>query len=424
MAKLSSLRISLAISFCIINLTLQAQKRIVTDTAHYQTLRMDPSNANGGNASDIFDKIEYIPLETTTESTFGSVRQLEIVDDYFIILDHNTNCILIFDRRGKYLSKIKGKKDNPNYKIWDFTINRWTKEIIFSEDGAQTMNYYSLDGKLKKSEKTPNNNPADFLTSRFYFVDRDLAISYYGYHVTDTSSNQYTPFSRALLVYLSPLKRVGMMALNYTAQESRFDYSYTGIGPITKAESDTTFFLSKPYAGGIYKISPNQVSLSYKIIFPQQVSLPGDFLSNTSYDYKRSEYPRNNRRAIYSINNFYKSGDNLLFEASSYEINREDNLIYNLKTANLIAYKHIATDNLSYQLPLYDSNSAYFDIVGILGSSEGNIYTSLSSLAMFDAYQANKNKSPQYHPRLTEYFKTSGPKSNPVLLQLKLKDKL
>jgi hypothetical protein len=40
-------------------------------------------------------------------------------------------------------------------------------------------------------------------------------------------------------------------------------------------------------------------------------------------------------------------GNNLLFEASTYGSNQEDNLVYDLKSGNLIAYKHILPDEAS-----------------------------------------------------------------------------
>src|SRR5689334_22569280 len=84
-----------------------AQRIIPVDSSKTETLRIDPSNAVGGNASDFFTEVNYIPLETTGESLFGSISKLEITDDYFIIFDYNTHAILIFNKDGKFHAKIK-----------------------------------------------------------------------------------------------------------------------------------------------------------------------------------------------------------------------------------------------------------------------------------------------------------------------------
>lgn len=85
----------------------KGQKVIPIDTSNVQILRIDPSNATGGNASEIFESIKYIPLQTTKESLFGKIGQLEITDQYFIILDQSTNSILFFNKDGTYHHKIK-----------------------------------------------------------------------------------------------------------------------------------------------------------------------------------------------------------------------------------------------------------------------------------------------------------------------------
>lgn len=69
------------------------------------TLRLDPLDSSGGTASKIFDEVNCIPLETTKESLFGKIDRLEVIDKCLIILDDNTNSILIFDKKGKFHAK-------------------------------------------------------------------------------------------------------------------------------------------------------------------------------------------------------------------------------------------------------------------------------------------------------------------------------
>lgn len=75
---------------------ISAQHIIPIDTSNVKTLRVDPDNAFGASASEAFQSATYIPLETTKESTFGKIDKLEITDEYFIVLDENTNSILFF----------------------------------------------------------------------------------------------------------------------------------------------------------------------------------------------------------------------------------------------------------------------------------------------------------------------------------------
>ena len=86
------------------------------------TIRIDPAHARGGTASQIFEKVNFIPLETTKESLFGKIDQLAVTKDYFIILDEQTNSILIFKKNGKFHAKIAGggtqMGNNTSNKYW------------------------------------------------------------------------------------------------------------------------------------------------------------------------------------------------------------------------------------------------------------------------------------------------------------------
>ncbi|HEX8019273.1 6-bladed beta-propeller [Mucilaginibacter sp.] len=395
-----------------------AQQVIKTDTSHFSTIRIDPANSAGGNVSDIFEKVNYIPLETTPESLFGSINQLEVLNNYYVILDYNTNAILIFNLNGKFHAKIKGRS---NAHIYKFLINRWTNQIVYTADNYQNMTYCDLDGKVIKTEKDidPKGTPIIYLNS--YFISPDQLISYDQYRDLDTLSKYYQPYSRSLLRFGKTVHSIGMP---YTKAETKIDVVSSGIGPLTTFGNDTVFFFAKPYDYTLYTVTPHAIKLTYKFVFPQQYALPSNFVSNPVYDLKRIAYIQKNKDLIFSLNNCYQVGNNLLFEASTYGSSQEDNLVYNLKSGNLIAYKHILPDEASWFLPIYDKVSSNFDNVGLAPCDGTFVYTSLSSLCLFKANEENKDKNVKLPVGLAIYFTKGSTKDNPVILQLKLKDSL
>lgn len=52
----------------------------ILTNAQATILRIHPSSARGGIVSQLFDKIKFIPLETTKESLFGRIDQLEATE--------------------------------------------------------------------------------------------------------------------------------------------------------------------------------------------------------------------------------------------------------------------------------------------------------------------------------------------------------
>ena len=396
-----------------------AQKKIETDSTSMSVIRLDPENAIGAAASDIFENVSYIPMETTVQSTFGSIDQLEVVNDYFIILDHNTNSILIFTKEGKFHAKIKGTSYIP---IYSFTVDRTKGHIVFSADNFATISYFDFNGNLVR--KTENKDPKSkaLFNFNFYFLGKDRIVSYDQYRDFDTKSKYYTNFSRSLIRLLNSKGEVLSIGLTYSDQERKIDVLNTGDArALTRSGHDDKLFFSKPYHYDIYTISPDHIKLSYKLIFPLKSTLPPDFTSNRSFDTKRGIFLKQNRKLIYSLSNIYTIGSNLILKTNSYETSKLNTLIYSLSSGRLIAYKHIIPDASSSFLPLYDDTGSNFDNVGLAFCDGENLYTSISSLRMFQTRDENKKMDIHYNGSLQTFFNTQNKNANPVIVQLKLK---
>src|ERR1700678_2149632 len=119
----------IALILILLNRSLTAQPTI--------TLRLDPDNSRGGPASQIFDSIEFIPLQTTSESLFGSIDQLEVADSLFIILDVRSHSILLFHRNGKFYTKITTGGTNKYF--YHFTLDRSAGEIVATNNYANGL---------------------------------------------------------------------------------------------------------------------------------------------------------------------------------------------------------------------------------------------------------------------------------------------
>lgn len=429
--RLSAIVNQIIISSCLLiasAVTVSAQKIIPVDSSHVMTLRIDPSNATGGNVSDVFTEVNYIPLETTDESLFGSIGKLEVTDDYFIILDHNTHCILIFNKNGKFHTKIKSTEGKNM--IYDFSINKFTKQITFSRDGYKNMTTCDYDGKVIKTEKMGGDTAKDEVNSddlTYFAPDKAIGTGYY--NGMDSTNKYYKTFSKSLIIFADKKHKVYAHGLPFKKAESELGNEIISAGNstrnLTNAGIDTVFFYSKSYDYSIFTITPSTIKYAYQLIFPLSSSLPIDFSVNPIYKEKRIEYVEKHRDAIFCITNVFQSGDNLFFKASIFGTTKEDNLIYNLKSGTLIAYKHLQSDEKTSYLPIGEDN---WNFGGILTNTGGYLYTAVSSLATFTAYEQNKDnkdaKNVKYNPVLTQYFKKGNRKDNPCIIQLKMKNDL
>lgn len=388
------------------------------DSSGMRTLRIDPSSARGAAASQVFEEINFIPLETTKESLFGNISQLRITDDNYIIWDYDTKSILIFTKEGKYKAKINGSKieRDPKNKetqtFYGFAMKAENNQQLIQVAAGDHFFYFDLNGKLIRKVKSTleeygaNHTFSDgTIVNRSYLDKKDKDSTHYDLSLVKDKKavENYFPFSK---------------------ERSKNDQLYTGGENLTNYGVPNELFFINYYEYNIFKVTPKKLSLAYKVIFPAINSLPSDFKENPLYKGKRQEYFEKNPKAYYAIGSTYQIGNNLYFKVSnwSWGNNEKKAFIYNLKNNAITSISDIEPDSLSQFLPVTDAGVHYdFANHGFHLFDEKYFYTSYSSLLLFKFKEQSEGKNRKYDPVLTEYFKTQDRKSNPILIQLKPK---
>lgn len=378
------------------------------DSTEMLAIRIDPQTARGARVSEVFHEVNFIPLETTTESLFGKINQLETTENHFIIYDDDTHSVLIFNRTGKFISKITGK-DAHNFQNFSLKYENKTPFIeIFI--GPYYLNY-DLNGKLIRKILSKDKEEDEGIR----FTDHTQVKSNYTvYHGKDTINYE---------IGLSKDNKEIANYFPYNKKRSHTDQFYSQGGPIHDSKIPDEFFFTTYYDNNIYRITPKKISLAYRILFPGINTLPTDFISNPIYKNKREEYFRQHPQEIFATSNLYKIGDFLYLKYYNWDTNtKKYALRYNLKTADLTSVIDLEPDSSSSFLPITDAGFHLdFANKGFLQYDGKYLYTSYSSLAMFAFKELSASKNPKYDALLTSYFKTENRKSNPVIIQLKPK---
>ncbi|MEO7315903.1 MAG: 6-bladed beta-propeller [Ginsengibacter sp.] len=401
----------LLITFCFISCS-------IISIAQPITIRIDPGDAQGGTASQIFAEVNYIPLETTKESLFGKIDQLAVTEDYFIILDKATNSILIFKKDGKFHAKIKGSNLNMNSgkQIYSFNINPVTKQIGYQTSGSRHIFYYNFDGR-KIDEKTPISSVYQ------YHLFPDNTIAYYNFDVGNRTLD-----SISHRVFITKDNKMYKEYLPFTIKIEK-DKNNDGLsvqsGNIYEMGNDTSVFMVWPYDYTVYQLTPNSFTPRYSFVFPLANTLPEGFATDSLYDGDRSKSFQDNPNLIFRIGHTHLLGNNFFFNLSSIKNMIEGDpfsFIYNEKSGNLICIKCISPDSSNSFLPITDNGIGYDFSDSNFSYCDGKyVYTSCSSLAMFASKENTADKNPVYPTVLENYFKTESRKSNPVIVQLKPK---
>lgn len=388
------------------------------DSTGMVTLRLDPQSARGANISQVFDEVKFIPLETTKESLFGSIYDLKIVKNQFVLFDYDTRSVLIFSTDGKFKAKIDASKipkddaDKSKTELYGYQIVEEDKDSVIAIYTSRYFYYFDLNGKQikkvlhKDGEFRMRYQFADGKTSVVpsFVVKKGTDSTYFEFAIIkkDQDTTGYFPFLMSRYQ-------------NDDFWDSAKFYDY-GV-------PNELFFINI-YGYDLYRIRPNGLSLAYHIIFPANNTLPRDFLENPVYKKKRGEYFRNNPKIFYNLNNTYLIGDNLYLQMRSWGSDKEIKkaIVYNLKTTEITSLQDLQPDSLSSFLPVTDAGAFYdFANKGFHLYKDGNFYTSYSSLAMFTFREQLADKYDKFSPEMLNYFKTQDRKSNPVIIQLKPK---
>lgn len=390
------------------------------DSSNMLTLRIDPETARGATASQVFDEIRFIPLETTKESLFGDITQLKIAKDRFVIYDRDTQAILIFNQDGKFIAKINASRiDHEEDKKAELTFNGFTLKaendtfliVVFT---SGYIVYFDLNGKQVRKVPIKNNN-TDFSTK--YFSDTTTKVKSYYMEKKDRDSTFYE------IALFNNKKELGLY-FPFNSDRYKNDQFFSAGGEaVADNGAVDEFFYVRSYDYNIYKITPAAFSLAYRVILPVSNALPKGFMENPRYINKRAAYFQDNPNICYAIGNTYQMGNNLFLKLYNMGTDRtkKNALIYNVKTASLISIKDIEPDALSSFLPITDASADYSFANYGFSYNNGYLYTSYSSLNMFAFKEQSADKNPTYNPVLSAYFKNESKKSNPVMIQLKPK---
>ncbi len=387
------------------------------DSSNMLTLRLNLQDARGASVSQVFENVNFIPLETTKESLFGNISQLKTLKGHYIIFDYDTRAVLIFSSTGKFRAKIDGRMINEGdteekgkTQFYGFEIRPHQEDSIIAINSNKHLHCFNLDGK-----RVAKILSKDAYTRDMILPGSDAKVRP-GY--VRKLGNDSTHYEFAILTKTDTLPYFPFDIDRYKKDEfwdgaKFFSYGIPG-----------EMFFVNLHGFNLYKVTPSKLSLAYRIILPASNTLPQDFNTNPIYVKKRGEFFRSNPNVFYRISFAYQIHNNLYMQMSCFASPSEVKkaIIYNLKTTEMTSLQDLQPDSLSHFLPVNDAGH-YYDFVnrGFLLLKDDYLYTSYSSLAMFSFKEQLGDTQKTFSPLLDEYFKTQNRKSNPVIVQLKPK---
>lgn len=390
-------------------------------------LYFQPAFAPGAAVSKVFEEVNYIPLQTTRKSIFGRIRELIVSDKYFIIWDADTNSIYFFDKKGKFVKKFRPHK----YIIKTIQLHK-QRNALFISGFNKKFNFSRAEVEKMMMDPT-NKSFARFTWSGYYDLTdihkekietlRDFSLALvtptifdsnwvYSFIYTNKRWNADTDYE--LKVYNG--KRNIKEYFPYNKKTDAIYYNPVKVSFYNTDHKDTLLF-TRPYNYSIYQLTPDSCNLLYKLILPMENSLPKSFF-NYTFRSKNDfdEYRTKNGSYVWELKNLYKLKDYLFFSLDYNKSYRERNFMYDESSKRFYNIGKLSPDSTNAYLPLLYNGIQYCD--------DTYLYSSISSSIMFQTRDNTQSRSPQYSPQLKEYFEKGNRTNNPVIIQLKIKNKI
>lgn len=169
------------------------------------------------NLSEIADKVEYIPLQTTDSSLMGYFWNFAITRDYFFIIIRLS--VLTFDKNGKYINSLFRNGSGPGEaNAYCIAVDEDGEKVFVYDQSISNVKIYDFFGTyiktIKKSIRPPgswgysigffNNNLfvqttqrpfIKYLYSCYNLANDSIRILYKNYRSYNKSQEGKTPYS-------------------------------------------------------------------------------------------------------------------------------------------------------------------------------------------------------------------------------------
>lgn len=241
----------------------------------------------------IFTDVQYIPLESNTNSLFGNISKIIHANNLFFIGDfRTTKAIYIFNDQGKFINKIMsiGKGALEYQKITDFAVDTTTQLVTVLASNDKKIIRFNFDGKAIDETKL------NYATSSI----QPYSDGYFFY--ANVKKEGKSSFSHLLL----------QSDENYKLKRSFLKFRYECIQyRIGKSNFFSTYnnkmLLNPVYSNNIYHYQNDSLKVKYSFNFGQSTMLEDEIFNLKTKEV--SVYREENNKVL--IDKFLETDDYL-----------------------------------------------------------------------------------------------------------------
>jgi len=356
-------------------------------------------------AEDIFDQIDFIPLETNRTSLFANIDDIIILSDRYIILDTETNAVLMFEKSGKFIGKFDGQYNGEDIKFSQIILDAKSEEILVKDTNSFNIIIFGKGGVIKRVL----TEDSDYYT----FTIRDGDIVFFNHYLPEKKHT-----GNRSLGFLVEVKDTATMStkqrlLAYNTQSIRKDELVNNLKNFYWFGDTLHLAISGELK--YYTLDrDNSISIGHfvKLDSTNHFQTPADFLSNPKYFGKRRDYLKKNPGLYHNIRAMYRSKGGTIYAVANNKGYR--NIVHANKSPPVFA------EDLSYSRDFFGLPPIPLFVIGCDGEWFYSFYTSKAFLDIVNK-MPDRSSLLGRNSAIRRIYKHQTLLSNPILVRFKLK---
>jgi len=354
---------------------------------------------------DVFQSVDIIPLETSSECMIGGITRLIEANGNYFILDGMNNIVARFDSEGKFVTKIGVMGNGPGeyLKIVDFIVDKKNQLIKLYDIRSRKIIVYDFNGSFIKEFRI------DAFLNSMVNVENNCYLGFVG---NITNSNEIQGKNQGELKFIKFDEKGKIVDKVFGHKHSKIHLAfYEHISP----QKDGSVSFVEPLQNQIFKFKNGEIHPYYSIKF-NCCTLPKDIQEILN----QSRTPKTAKQinAFSEANNNYVLGFIKFFENDAWII-----LQYSIKYRFQFAFFQKSSGKLleSSGLPMAKDNANLFFTPCYI--DDEFIYSSSSAFYLHERYKEEQNDNKIEKARIRSWkmlLENIGINDNPVIFKYKL----
>lgn len=145
------MKLSNILIFCITIIVCGCHNANKSDYSSSEVIKVNPSEAEDFvNLSEIADSIKCIKLQLDSSDVMGKVREIVIREKYIYAMDVSQQCIFVFDKDGRFVSKLNKRGEGPGEYLWMGPVfideeEDYIEVVELKGSSSRLMKYSNID---------------------------------------------------------------------------------------------------------------------------------------------------------------------------------------------------------------------------------------------------------------------------------------